>query len=61
MVVCGGSALIALGLIQRATKDVDVVALMDSERRLVSPAPLPGSLLKAAKEVARDMGLPETG
>ncbi|MGA2260064.1 MAG: hypothetical protein ABSH28_01370 [Acidobacteriota bacterium] len=59
VVVCGGSALIAQGLIQRATKDVDVVALMDSERRLVSPAPLPGSLLKAAKEVARDMGLPD--
>lgn len=59
VVVCGGSALIAQGLIQRATKNVDVVALMDSERRLVSPAPLPGSLLKAAKEVARDMGFPD--
>jgi len=51
--------LIAQGLTQRVTKDVEVVALMDSKRRLVSPAPLPSSLLKAAKEVARDMGLPD--
>jgi hypothetical protein len=59
LVVCGDSALIAQGLIQRATKDVDVVALMDPERRLMSPAPLPEPLLKAAEEVARDMGLPD--
>ncbi len=59
LVVCGGSALIAQGLIHRATKDVDVVAMMDSERRLVSPSPLPEPLLKAVKEVARDMGLPD--
>ena len=32
---------------------------MDSGRRLVSSAPLPGSLLEAAKEVARDLGLPD--
>ena len=29
MVVCGGAALIALGLIVRMTKDVDVVAFID--------------------------------
>ncbi len=57
LVVCGGSALIALGLIERTTKDVDVVALMDSGHSLMSPAPLPESLLKAVKEVARDLGL----
>ena len=57
LVICGGSALIAQGLIQRATKDVEVVALMDSSRRLMSPAPLPEFLLKAAKEVSRDLGL----
>lgn len=59
IVVCGGSALIAEGLILRVTRDVGVVALMDSGGRLVSPAPLPGSLLQAAKEVARDLGLEE--
>jgi hypothetical protein len=59
LVVCGGSALIAHGLILRTTKDVDVVALMDKGHHLASPAPLPGFLLKAAKEVARDLGLEE--
>ncbi len=59
IVVCGGSALIAHGLVSRATRDVDVLALADSEGRLQSPAPLPGSLTKAVKEVARDLGLEE--
>lgn len=59
LVVCGGSALIAEGLILRVTRDVDVLALMDAGRRIVSPAPLPDFLLKAAKEVARDLGLEE--
>ena len=56
IVVCGGSALIALGLVLRATKDVDVVALM-RDGSLVSPAPLPDVLLRAAREVAEDLGL----
>jgi hypothetical protein len=30
LVVCGGTALNAMHLIQRTTKDVDIVALMDS-------------------------------
>ncbi len=59
LVVCGGSALIAQGLISRTTKDVDVVALMDSSRCLINPAPLPEPLMKAVKEVARDLGLAE--
>lgn len=59
LVVCGGSALIAKELILRVTKDVDVLALMDARGQLVSPAPLPGFLLKAAKDVARDLGLAE--
>jgi hypothetical protein len=57
LVVCGGSALIARGLISRTTKDMDVVAMMDSGHCLISPAPLPESLVKAVKEVARDLGL----
>ncbi len=57
LVVCGGSALIALGLVKRTTRDVDVLALMDSNGNLVSPEPLPSYLLNAAKEVARDLGL----
>jgi hypothetical protein len=57
LVVCGGSALIALGLIKRTTRDVDVLALMNSSGDLVSPDPLPGYLLDTAKEVARDLAL----
>ena len=57
LVVCGGSALIATGLIERATKDVDVVALMNDTGELLDPAPLPQTLVQAAQEVAFDLGL----
>ena len=57
VVVCGGSALIATGLRQRTTKDVDIVALMNSSAHLISPDPLPSFLLEAAQQVARDLGL----
>jgi hypothetical protein len=40
LVVCGGTALNAMQLIQRTTKDVDIVALMDSKNQLVDPAVL---------------------
>ena len=56
IVVCGGSALILTGMIPRTTKDVDVVALIRAGH-LASPAPLPNDLLRAAKEVAEDLGL----
>ena len=59
LVVCGGSALIAMGWIERATHDVDVVALMNPDRSLRSPVPFPDFLVKAAREVARDLGLAE--
>lgn len=59
IVVCGGAALNALQLIQRTTKDVDIVALMDSSNQLVDPAPLPEELLTAAKEVADTLNLPQ--
>lgn len=57
LVVCGGTALNAMHLIQRTTKDVDIVALMGSENQLVDPAPLPEELLVAAKEVADTLNL----
>jgi len=59
LVVCGGTALNAMQLIQRTTKDVDIVALMDSKNQLVDPAPLPEELLIAAKEVADTLNLPQ--
>jgi hypothetical protein len=57
LVVCGGTALNALRLIQRTTKDVDIVAMMDSNHQMVDPAPLPDELLKAAQEVADTLHL----
>ena len=59
LVVCGGTALNAMHLIQRTTKDVDIVALMDSDNQLVDPAPLPEALMVAAKEVADTLNLPQ--
>ncbi len=57
LVVIGGSALLALGLIERATRDVDVVALL-SDGELVRPDPLPDRLIRARDRVARDFALP---
>jgi|GEM_PF-125272 len=59
LVVCGGSALIALDLISRSTSDVDVVAMVSAEKVLYSPAPFPPVLKDAANEVASLLGLPE--
>ena len=59
LIVCGGSALIATGLILRTTKDVDIVAMIDSDSILIDPAPLPRFLVDAAIVVARTLDLPE--
>jgi hypothetical protein len=53
----GGSALLALGLAQRATRDVDVVALSEPGG-LVSAVDLPPELIVARDRVARDFGVP---
>ena len=58
LVVIGGSALLAVGLISRTTRDVDIVAFL-SGRTLVDPRPLPEALVSARDRVARDFGLPE--
>jgi hypothetical protein len=58
LVVIGGSALLAIGLTSRATRDVDIVALLQAGR-LSDPRPLPDALLAARDRVARDFGLPE--
>ena len=59
LVVCGGSALIAMGLVSRTTDDVDVVALVDSMERLINPTPFPAYLEEAIREVAIVLNLPE--
>jgi hypothetical protein len=47
LAVVGGSALLALGLISRPTRDVDILAIVEN-RELVSAQPLPATLLDAA-------------
>ncbi len=56
LAVVGGSALLALGLVSRATRDVDIVAVVDGHE-LLSAQPLPAALVDAAHTVARDFGL----
>ena len=58
LVACGGSALIALGLVARTTRDLDLLAL-EQEGRLVPPVPLPSGLVVAARAVATGLGLPQ--
>jgi hypothetical protein len=57
LVVIGGSALLALGLVERTTKDVDVVALR-SGGGMEGAEPLPEGLRAAGDLVARDFSLP---
>jgi hypothetical protein len=57
LVVIGGSALLALGLVERTTKDVDIVALRTDDG-LDSGEPLPEGLRAAGDLVARDFSLP---
>jgi len=56
LAVVGGSALLALGFVSRATRDVDVLAIVEGHQ-FVSAQPLPAALLDAAQTVARDFGL----
>lgn len=54
----GGSALTALGLVRRTTRDVDLLAIArDGELQLARP--LPEALLAARAVVARDFGMDE--
>jgi hypothetical protein len=50
LVVCGGTALIAMGLHERTTRDVDIVALADDDGRLID---LPHSPWRSYERPAR--------
>lgn len=57
-VVCGGSSLLALGLVRRTTtRDVDVLARLQ-DGNLLQAKPLPDWLLKDAEEVREQLNLP---
>jgi hypothetical protein len=63
IVVVGGASLNLLGLLERTTGDVDVIARVhfpeDSEERiLVPPEPIPKPLVDAIRTIARDFDLP---
>jgi Nucleotidyltransferase of unknown function (DUF6036) len=57
LVVIGGSGLLMLGAIDRATRDIDLVALR-SGSALTVPDPLPDALREARDRIARDFSLP---
>ena len=63
IIVCGGSALNVLGLVQRATEDVDILAYVVRNTKgnvsFVKAEPLIDELSMASKKVARDFNLPE--
>ena len=63
LVVCGGSALQILGLVDRTTKDVDVLAMGRTGAvgivELLPADLLPADLVSAAQTVARDFDLDE--
>jgi len=56
VVAIGGGGLLLLGLIERATKDLDLVGLKLGDE-LVKPVPLPPALSEAADDVAKLMKL----
>jgi hypothetical protein len=63
IVVVGGAALNLLGIVQRTTSDVDVLAVLRGGTRpsaegLHPPDPLPAPLQRAVVRVARDFQLP---
>jgi len=61
IVVVGGASLSMLGLVERTTSDVDVIAITRSsgegEEDLVRPDPVPEALENAIERVARDFNL----
>lgn len=56
VIAIGGSALVLLGYIHRATRDLDLVARIE-QGQLVPAAPLPVPLVEAVADVGRALGL----
>ena len=57
LVIIGGSALLALGIVSRTTQDVDILAGVDPEQGLVDPRPISKTLQTAAVKAAGELGL----
>lgn len=59
LVVCGGAALLATGVVSRVTRDVDVLATRGEVDGEISCAyPLPEEIRTAVTDVAVELGLP---
>ena len=63
LIAVGGAALRLLGLVDRTTTDVDIIARLPPEgsgrpHEVEYPEPLPEAVVRAAAAVARDLGLP---
>lgn len=56
VVAIGGGSLLLLGLIDRTTRDLDLVALIKGNE-LISASPLPRPLVKAAEQVGKALDL----
>jgi len=63
LLLCGGAALNFMGYINRTTRDVDILALVEEDeggkRILLKADPLKQTLLAAASRVQRDFDLPD--
>jgi hypothetical protein len=58
IVAIGGGGLLLIGVIDRPTKDLDLVALVEGDTLIPVDKPLPLALAEAADDVARVLGLP---
>ncbi len=61
LLVCGGAALNALGIVRRGTRDVDVICVVEEdegEMHFVEGDNLPFDMPSLVDDVARDLGLP---
>lgn len=60
IIVCGGAALIITDLIDRTTKDIDIIGLLlvvDGKTKIIESKPLPISIVESSNRVAIDLKL----
>jgi hypothetical protein len=60
VVAIGGGGLLLIGLIDRPTRDLDLVALRQGDVLVPAGKPLPAALAEAVEDVARVLDLPPT-
>jgi hypothetical protein len=64
VVAVGGTALILQNIVERTTRDIDIIAIArdlgeSKPTEIESPYPFPETLVLAISKVARDFGLPD--